>query len=101
MLLQIADAHPSASDPTERVIVAGEIGRPREVSFTPQLTLVKAILAVGGYGDFSSKSVSLIRHGKVRRVDLRAIIEGQSRDISLEPWDIIIVGKTLSPGERR
>jgi uncharacterized protein YacL len=61
------------------------------------MTLTKAILTVGEYAEFSRKEISLERHKTARIVDLRAIIDGRAADITLEPWDIIIIGLPPRP----
>lgn len=72
-------------------------GQPREVPFTRHMTLTKAILAIGGYAEFSQKAISLERHKTARSVDLRAIIDGRVADIILEPWDVITIGLPPHP----
>jgi protein involved in polysaccharide export with SLBB domain len=62
------------------------------------MTLTRAILAAGGYGEFSRKPVYLERHKTARRVDLRAIVDRRAPDLMLEPADVIIVGR--SPAAR-
>lgn len=61
------------------------------------MTLTKALLAIGGYSEFSQKAISLERNKTARRVDLRAITDGRAPDITLEPWDIITIGLPPHP----
>jgi hypothetical protein len=61
------------------------------------MTLTKAILAVGGFAEFSHKAISLERRKTGRHVDLWAIIDGRAADIMLEPWDVITIGLPPRP----
>lgn len=90
----LADPAPSRNKQSVIVFVDGQ---PREVPFTRRMTLTKAILAIGGYAEFSQKAISLERHKTERSVDLRAIIDRRAADIMLEPWDVITIGLPPRP----
>jgi protein involved in polysaccharide export with SLBB domain len=83
-----------APEPAERVIVVGDRTHgPTEIPYSAGLTVSKAVIAAGGYADFSRTPISLIRCGQVTRVDLQAVVSGESdKDFQLKPWDIIVVG---------
>ena len=61
------------------------------VVYSKDLTVMRAIDAVGGWNDFSSIAIYLIRNGKPTKVDLDVIAKTPAKDIRLEPWDILLV----------
>ena len=87
----------AAAAPNERVLVVGERARRTEIPYSKDLTASKALIAAGGYADFSDTPIHLVRCGEVTRIDMRAIVQfGQrEKDVSLKPWDIIVVGTHL------
>jgi protein involved in polysaccharide export with SLBB domain len=90
-----------ASTPDERVLVVGSRARVTEIPYSKDLTVTKAIIAAGGYGDFSRTSIFLVRCSDVTQLDMRAILESGQRDkdVPLKPWDTIVIGTTLRASE--
>ena len=85
----------AATAPEDRVIVTGQ-GRITEIPYSTGLTAVKAIIAAGGYSDFSRTPIHLIRCARSTRLDMDAILRGEPQsDVQLQPWDIITIGNTL------
>ena len=85
----------AAGTPDERVIVTSG-GLLTEIPYATGLTASKAIMAAGGYSDFSSASIHLIRCGRSTRLDIDAVFRGQRQnDVQLRPWDIITIGNTI------
>jgi protein involved in polysaccharide export with SLBB domain len=84
-----------ASQPTERIIVVGDRAHgTREIPYSAGLTASKAIIAAGGYSDFSRTPIFLVRCGQLTRLDMRAILERgeHDKDVQLKPWDVIVIG---------
>lgn len=74
------------------VSVAGEVKGTGDVPYRPDLTLLSAISARGGFTDYADiKSVRLIRGNKTTKHDMRAISKNPSLDPKLRPGDKIIV----------
>ncbi|HKP02038.1 MAG TPA: hypothetical protein VJU77_01635 [Chthoniobacterales bacterium] len=85
--------------PDERVFVSGDGAKTTmEIRYTPDLTVVRAIIRGGGLGDFGGTPIYLIRAAQVTKLDSRSIFES-GQDIPLKPWDIIVIGKGVRSSE--
>ncbi len=74
------------------VNVGGEVRSPSRVVFTPDLTLMSAINAVGGPTEFANrKKVRLIRGKEVMIVDTTKILSDPSLDMAVKPGDQIFI----------
>jgi protein involved in polysaccharide export with SLBB domain len=99
-LLSVAALTSAAPQPVDRVIVVGDRARTTtEIPFSNGMTASKAIIAAGGYSDFSRTPIYLIRCGKPTALDMRAALElgEREKDVQLRPWDIIVIGTNLGP----
>ena len=81
---------------TERfVYVGGEVQRPGRISWTPDLTVAKAIQAAGGFTLYAKENaVSLVRDQAAYSVDVKAARKDPSRDPSLVPGDSLQVSRS-------
>jgi len=78
------------------VNVGGDVKSPRRVEFTPDLTILSAITACGGFTDYAAqKKVQLLRDGKRTVVDITEIRRDPSKDIRLKPGDSIEVPQSF------
>ncbi len=78
------------------VNVSGDVRQPRRVEYTPDLTLLGAISASGGFTEYADqRKVRLIRDGGVQIADIKAIRKDPSRDIVLLPGDQIEVPQSF------
>ena len=81
----------------QQVFVGGEITRPQLQPYESGLTLYTAILRAGGErGSAKMDSVLVIRmetteKRKVYRVDMTKVINGEIKDLYLEPYDVVIL----------
>jgi protein involved in polysaccharide export with SLBB domain len=78
------------------VYVVGEIRLPGTVVYNPDLTIMAAISARGGYTDRAYKARVLVVRGSLNNperiaVDTHAILTGKGLNFKLEPRDIIYV----------
>jgi len=78
------------------VYVVGEVRLPGTVSHTPDLTIIGAIAARGGYTDRAYKTKVLVVRGSINHpeliaVDTHAILDARATDFKLKPKDIIYV----------
>jgi polysaccharide export outer membrane protein len=72
--------------------VQGEVHRPGKYSLTSETTLLQAIADSGGFTAFAKKDkVTVSRHGKVRRFNIKKLEEDPSHDLRIEPGDVIKV----------
>lgn len=78
------------------VNVGGDVRGPRRVEFTPDLTILAAINACGGFTDYANQAkVRLLRDGKVTIHDIREVRKDPTKDIRLKPGDSIEVPQSF------
>ena len=78
------------------VYVLGAVGSPRAVPYNDELTLAGAIASASGtIKDAHWTQVAVVRGSlsspRIAIVDYKAILQGQARDVRLEPQDIVFV----------
>ena len=75
------------------VVVSGNAQASGVVQYTPELTLLAVLTSMGGINDFNDQTtLYIIRKGKAFQVNLRQIRKDPTKDIKLEPWDILCIG---------
>jgi protein involved in polysaccharide export with SLBB domain len=78
------------------VNVGGEVKSPQRVPFTPDLTVLSAINAAGGFSPFANqRKIRLLRGQRVTIIDVKKIRANPSRDVQLEPGDRVEVPQSL------
>ena len=78
------------------VDVGGSVRNPQRVPFTPDLTVLGAINASGGFTEFADQSkVRVLREGQVQIVNIREVRRDPSRDLKLKPGDKIEVPQSF------
>lgn len=78
------------------VDVGGDVRSPQRVAFTPDLTLLGAITAAGGFTEYADQSkVRLLRDGSVTMLSIREVRKDPSKDIRLRPGDKIEVPQSF------
>lgn len=78
------------------VNVGGDVKAPRRVEYTPDLTVLGAITAAGGFTDYADqKKVNLMRDGKKILINIQDIRRDPSRDLLLKPGDSIQVPQSF------
>lgn len=78
------------------VNVSGDVRTPRRVEYTTDLTVLGAISAAGGFTEYADqRKVRLLRAGKVRMVDVKAVRANPALDITLLPGDQIEVPQSF------
>ncbi|HWQ91012.1 MAG TPA: polysaccharide biosynthesis/export family protein, partial [Clostridia bacterium] len=85
----------------QEVYVVGEVRLPGPVTYTPDLNIIGAIAARGGYTDRSFKIRVLVVRGPINNpeaivVDTHAILDGRAPAFKLRPKDIIYVNSRPS-----
>ena len=82
---------------TQRFVnVSGDVRQPRRVEYTPDLTVLGAISAAGGFTDYADqRKVRLLRKGRAQIVDIKAVRSDPSLDIVLLPGDHIEVPQSF------
>jgi polysaccharide export outer membrane protein len=78
------------------VNVGGEVKAPERVAYTPDLTVLAAINAAGGFSAFADqRRVRLLRSDQVILIDVRKVRSTPSLDLAVEPGDRIEVPQTI------
>jgi len=78
------------------VNTGGEVKAPQRVPFTPDITVLSAISASGGFTEFADQSkVRLLRDGRVTIVNVKEVRRDPSKDIRLKPGDKIEVPQSF------
>jgi len=78
------------------VNVGGSVRSPGRVPYTADLTLMSAINAAGGLGDFGDqKRVRYVHENKVQTIDIRKLRKDPSLDIKVFPGDQIEVPQSM------
>jgi protein involved in polysaccharide export with SLBB domain len=84
--------------PHNRVFVTGAVGISGPISYVQGLTLRKAIAQAGGLKPTAGKTITLIRSSSepvAIKIDLPALMMGDSSDVELLPGDYILVGEAV------
>jgi len=78
------------------VDVEGDVRSPQRVRYTPDLTLLGAIAATGGFTDYADESkVSILRGGKRIFVNVKKVRKSTEADPSLQPGDKVSVPRSF------
>lgn len=78
------------------VNVGGDVRTPRRVEFTPDLTVLGAINASGGFTEYANQTqVRLLRDGRVIMINVKEVRRDPSKDLKLRPGDSIEVPQSF------
>ena len=78
------------------ISMGGSVRAPGRIPYSPDLTLMSAINAAGGFNDFADqKRVRLVHDGKAQTIDSRKIRKDPSLDIKVYPGDQIEVPQSM------
>lgn len=78
------------------VDVEGDVRAPQRVHYTPDLTLLGAIAATGGFTDYADQSkVEILRSGTRTLVNIKKVRQNLVPDPTLQPGDKILVPRSF------
>jgi len=85
---------------SQKISVLGQVSRPGQVSYYPNMTIVDAIASAGGFTGIAAKnSVNLRREvgGKIENFTYRVadISEGRSENVVVLPGDVLVVDERV------
>jgi polysaccharide export outer membrane protein len=85
---------------SRKVSVIGQVQKPGSVAYFPNMTIVDAIAAAGGFTGIASKNAVTLRRefkGAVesRNCPVADISEGKAPNVVLRPGDILVVEERL------
>lgn len=79
-----------------QVSVGGAVKAPQRVPYTPDLTVLSAVNAAGGFNEFANQAkVRVLRAGQVIMVNCKAVRKNPTLDVRLQPGDIIEVQESF------
>jgi len=79
---------------SEEFYVRGEVRLPGKYPLTPGMTLLRAVVAAGGYTEFANpRKITVKRGDKVDTYDTKRIESLQDQDPVIDPDDIIVVDR--------
>lgn len=79
-----------------QVSVGGAVKAPQRVAFTADLTALAAINAAGGFNEFANQTkVRILRGRNVIPLNCKEVRKDPSRDVRLQPGDIIEVPESF------
>jgi len=78
------------------VDLEGDVRAPQRVRYTPDLTLLGAISAAGGFTDYADQTkVSILRNGSRTFVNVKKVRQNMEADPALQPGDKISVPRSF------
>jgi len=85
---------------SQKIAVFGQVARPGQVGYYPNMTIVDAIASAGGFTSIASKnSVNLRREvsGKIEThiYPVADIAEGRSQNVMVLPGDVLVVDERV------
>jgi protein involved in polysaccharide export with SLBB domain len=85
---------------SQKILVFGQVSKPGQVAYYPNMTIVDAIASAGGFTGIAAKnSVNLRREvgGKIEThvFPVADIAEGQSQNVRILPGDVLVVDERV------
>jgi polysaccharide export outer membrane protein len=78
------------------VDVEGDVRAPQRVRYTPDLTLLGAISAAGGFTEYADQSkVTILRSGSMKTVNVKKVRQNAEPDPALQPGDKVSVPRSF------
>ncbi|MBV8757434.1 MAG: SLBB domain-containing protein [Deltaproteobacteria bacterium] len=88
--------HPASRSATGGPVeLLGAVAHPGAIPYAPGLTLRAALQLAGGATEDARGTITVRRRGMLFRVDLRALLAGETPDPELGPGDSITVDATI------
>lgn len=81
--------------PSRIYYIRGEVRQPGRYPLVPGMTILQAVATAGGYTDYASKKVQLLRGGKTIKVNLKDLERSPDKDIPLKAQDQIIIPRGI------
>jgi protein involved in polysaccharide export with SLBB domain len=81
--------------PARSYYIRGEVRQPGRYPLVGTVTVLQAIAAAGGYTEFASYSVEIVRGDRRLSLNMRQVEKRPELDMSIEPGDIIVVNRSF------
>lgn len=81
--------------PARSYYIRGEVRQPGRYPLVGTVTVLQAIAAAGGYTEFASYSVDIVRGERRISLNMRKVEKRSELDQVIEPGDIIVVNRSF------
>lgn len=81
--------------PARSYYIRGEVRQPGRYPLVGTVTVLQAIAAAGGYTEFASYGVEIVRGDRRMSLNMRQVEKRPELDMSIEPGDIIVVNRSF------
>ena len=85
---------------SQKIAVLGQVAKPGQVSYYPNMTIVDAIASAGGFTGIAAKNSVNLRREAAGKVEIRVypvadISEGRSANVMVLPGDVLVVDERV------
>jgi protein involved in polysaccharide export with SLBB domain len=85
---------------SQKVSVLGQVARPGQVGYYPNMTIVDAIASAGGFTGIAAKNSVNLRREVAGKIETRIypvadISEGRSQNVQVLPGDVLVVDERV------
>jgi protein involved in polysaccharide export with SLBB domain len=85
---------------SQKVSVLGQVSRPGQVGYYPNMTIVDAIASAGGFTGIAAKNSVNLRREVGGKIEMRVypvadISEGRSQNVMILPGDVLVVDERV------
>jgi polysaccharide export outer membrane protein len=85
---------------SQKVSVLGQVSRPGQVGYYPNMTIVDAIASAGGFTGIAAKNSVNLRREVAGKIEMRVypvadISEGRSPNVMVLPGDVLVVDERV------
>ena len=85
---------------SQKISVLGQVARPGQVSYYPNMTIVDAIASAGGFTGIAAKNSVNLRREAAGKIEMHVypvadISEGRSQNVMVLPGDVLVVDERV------
>jgi protein involved in polysaccharide export with SLBB domain len=85
---------------SQKISVLGQVARPGQVAYYPNMTIVDAIASAGGFTGIAAKNSVNLRRETKGQIEMHVypvadISEGRSQNVMVQPGDVLVVDERV------
>jgi protein involved in polysaccharide export with SLBB domain len=85
---------------SQKISVLGQVARPGQVGYYPNMTIVDAIASAGGFTGIAAKNSVNLRREVAGKIEMHIypvadISEGRSQNVMVQPGDVLVVDERV------
>jgi protein involved in polysaccharide export with SLBB domain len=85
---------------SQKISVLGQVAKPGQVGYYPNMTIVDAIASAGGFTGIAAKNSVNLRREVAGKIEMHVypvadISEGRSQNVMVEPGDVLVVDERV------